>query len=145
MIGYDNLPALLDHTPNQWESMDSFLYARTQGINSKTRRVKKEKEGYIRGKTLYAECVHLTASEFKKLAARYGEKNTKRAIDKLSAWKLAKGKRYRSDYGAILSWAMGSVMGQKGAAVPEPLKRDYCPECGVAGGNHGAFCSLNKE
>ena len=37
----------------------------------------------------------------------------------MSAYKLEKGKTYKSDYGAILSWAMRSVL-EKGA-VPAPL------------------------
>jgi predicted phage replisome organizer len=65
-----------------------------------------------------APLVLLTDSELDKLEKEYGPKNTQAAIKKLSAFKLSKGKRYKSDYGAILSWAMRSVL-EKGA-VPEP-------------------------
>jgi len=148
MTGYDCLPALLDHVPNSWERPAvPVLSIRAGARNSKTRIQEKEREkgGIKGGKTSYAECVWLTASEFEKLETRYGEKNAQRMVEKLSAYKLSKGKRYKSDYGAILNWVAGAVLGAKSAAVPEPVKPEECPECHVRGGNHGAFCSRQRE
>jgi len=89
----------------------------------------------------YERLVYLSEQEHSKLLAKYGAKNTTAALTKLSVYKGSTGKTYKSDYLTILNWVMGSVMGQKGATVPAPVKPDYCPECGVGGGNHGAFCS----
>jgi hypothetical protein len=58
----------------------------------------------------FAEKVKLTISEHKKLVEKYGPKFTKICIDKLSAYKLSKGKKYDSDYGAILTWVVDEVM-----------------------------------
>lgn len=82
----------------------------------KEKELEKEKEIL---KIARAEAVLLSDAEYDKLVSEYGERNTKAAIAKLSAYKLEKGKRYKSDYGAILSWAMRSVL-EKGA-VPAPL------------------------
>jgi len=80
----------------------------------------KEKE-----KKAYGENVLLSGQEYDRLVAEYGERSTKAAIRKLSAYKLQKGKEYKSDYGAILSWAMRSVL-EKGG-VPEPTKAAPLP------------------
>ena len=135
-------------SPNQWEDSParafdfSLLYARP---NSKTRtktKKREEKERESERKEEASEGVHLTASEWEKLWRRYGMKNAKQAADKLSAYKLASGRRYKSDYAAILNWVMREVLAGKG--VPEPVKASECPECRVKGGSHGAFCSVGN-
>jgi hypothetical protein len=140
MTGYDNLPALLAHVPNSWER-EPLLYARGQGI--KTRIIKNKKEGGLGGalsKKSYAESVYLMLSEYEKLERAYGEANTRRAIQKLSAYKGANGRHYKSDYKAILNWAMAAVLGTKSAAVPEPIRTSFPhPVCDVPG--CGKVCS----
>jgi hypothetical protein len=79
-------------------------------------------------KSEFAARVTLKASEHEKLVSQYGEVNTRRAIAKLSAYKLEKGKVYKSDYGAILNWVMREILGGKGAAVPEPVRKSGPPE-----------------
>jgi hypothetical protein len=133
MIGFDNLPALLAHTSNSWER-EPLLYARAQGIKTKRIKIKKEKEGYIGGKTRYAEDVTLTVFEYEKLKTRYGETNRRRMIEKLSVAKGAKGYKYKSDYKAILNWVAAAVLGTKSAAVPEPTSTGSPhPLCDVPG------------
>jgi hypothetical protein len=82
----------------------------------------------------YAPGVLLTKEEYGKLVARSGEKTARAAIEKLSVSKAANGYKYKSDYHAILNWALGAVMGQKGGAIPAPPKQEkptLCPVCSV--------------
>ena len=90
------------------------------------------------------EGVTLKPSEHEKLVEAYGLVNTKRSYKKLSAYKLQTGKRYKSDYGAILSWVMREVVQGKGA-VPEPRgagedRGPVCDWCGMTGGKHTGGC-----
>ena len=54
----------------------------------------------------YAEFVTLTRDEYAKLCEQFGEDPTKRMIEILDNYKGAKGKRYKSDYRAILTWVV---------------------------------------
>jgi hypothetical protein len=60
-------------------------------------------------KIKYAEFVHMTENECQKLIETYGEDKTKRAVEVLDNYKGSKGKTYKSDYRAILSWVMDKV------------------------------------
>lgn len=52
----------------------------------------------------YAEYVTLTRDEYAKLCAEYSEESAKEMIDILNNYKGSKGKKYKSDYLAILAW-----------------------------------------
>ena len=54
----------------------------------------------------YAEFVTLTRDEYAKLCEEYGEDPAKRMIEILDNYKGAKGKKYKSDYRAILTWVV---------------------------------------
>ena len=54
----------------------------------------------------YAEFVTLTRDEYAKLCEQFGEDPAKRMIEILDNYKGAKGKRYKSDYRAILTWVV---------------------------------------
>ena len=54
----------------------------------------------------YAEFVTLTRDEYAKLCEQFGEDPAKRMVEILDNYKGAKGKRYRSDYRAILTWVV---------------------------------------
>ena len=54
----------------------------------------------------YADDVTLTRDEYAKLCSTYSEDGAKRMIDILSAYKGSKGKKYKSDYKAILNWVV---------------------------------------
>lgn len=69
--------------------------------------VKKEKKKVI--KTKYAEFVNMTEEEYNNLIAAHGEERTKRMISVLNNYKGAKGKTYKNDYMAILSWVVERV------------------------------------
>ena len=61
-------------------------------------------------KNKYADDVRMTETEYKKLVDKYGEDNVKKMIEKLDAYKGSKGKKYKSDYKAILSWVAGEIL-----------------------------------
>ena len=54
----------------------------------------------------YAECVTMTRDEYAKLCEKYGEDSAKRMIEILDNYKGSKGKKYKSDYKAILNWVV---------------------------------------
>lgn len=54
----------------------------------------------------YADCVTLTRDEYAKLCENYGEDAAKRMIEILDNYKGSKGKKYKSDYKAILNWVV---------------------------------------
>jgi len=91
------------------------------------RKKKEDKESNVTEtlpKSIYAESVKLSEKEYKKLIEKYGEKNIKLAIEKLSNYKVANGKKYKSDYRAILNWVMDAIHAQPRA------RPTICPDCG---------------
>ena len=54
----------------------------------------------------YAEFVTLTRDEYATLCETYGEEVAKRMIEILDNYKGSKGRKYKSDYRAILSWVV---------------------------------------
>lgn len=61
-------------------------------------------------KTIYSEFVSMTEAEYQKLVDKYGQANTQKMIDLLNNYKGANGKKYKSDYLAILNWVAGKVV-----------------------------------
>lgn len=70
--------------------------------NKNIKNVKNDKER----KNIYAENVKMKESEYKKLLDEYGQEVLDWMVEKLDNYKGAKGKRYKSDYRAILSWVV---------------------------------------
>jgi len=64
-----------------------------------------------KAKTIYADFVSMLPEEYQKLINQYGEINTKKFIDRLNAYKGSNGKKYKSDYLAILNWVVDAVLG----------------------------------
>jgi hypothetical protein len=60
-------------------------------------------------KVKYAEFVHLLPAEYDKLVAEHTEPKVARMIEVLNNYKGSKGKKYASDYMAILNWVVGRV------------------------------------
>ena len=70
-------------------------------------------------KIKYAEFVSMTKEEYEKLVSEYGETPAKGMINILDNYKGAKGKRYKEDYRAILSWVVGKYKEEN------PITTDY--------------------
>jgi phage replication O-like protein O len=87
----------------------------------------------------YAEFVSMTEEEYNKLIEKYGQEQTQKMVEKLDNFKGARGKKYKNDYRAILSWVVDAVKAvlipprkkvQKDKGIPmtlEEIKR-YFPE-----------------
>lgn len=60
-------------------------------------------------KQCFAKFVSMTNAEYKKLCSTHGKDFTEQCISKLNNYKGANGKKYKSDYRAILSWVVASV------------------------------------
>lgn len=60
-------------------------------------------------KDIYAENVRLTKKEYDTLIKDFGSYYTERFVDTLSNYKCSNGKKYKSDYRAILSWVVEKV------------------------------------
>lgn len=60
-------------------------------------------------KKSYAEFVRMTEVSYNRLIELYGEPFTKACIERLDLYKGSKGKTYKDDYRAILSWVVKRV------------------------------------
>lgn len=82
----------------------------SEGLANKNKNKNKNKE---EEKNKIREQVTLTQIEFNKLISEHGEEATNWMLDKLNAYKLSNGKKYKSDYGAILNWVVKSYKEHK--------------------------------
>ena len=62
-------------------------------------------------KNTYADFVSMLPEEYQKLIDIYSKPNTEKFIHRLNTYKGANGKKYKSDYLAILNWVVDAVMG----------------------------------
>lgn len=78
-------------------------------------------------KVQLAEFVAMTNAEHKKLLDTHGPADTQRLIEILDNYKGSSGKKYKSDYRAILSWAVDRLREEKakGACVPKAPSPAY--------------------
>lgn len=60
-------------------------------------------------KKAYSEFVRMTETSYNRLIELYGREFTEACIMKLDLYKGSKGKTYKDDYRAILSWVVNSV------------------------------------
>lgn len=81
-------------------------------------------------KSKYAEYVRMLPSEYESLCARVGKKATDKCIEVLDNYKGSKGKTYKDDYRAILSWVLEKVQKE----YPALIERDE-PSPSEEGGN----------
>lgn len=62
-------------------------------------------------KIKYAEFVTFYESEYQKLVSEFGEEATRKMISTLDNYKGSKGKKYVSDYRAVLNWVVDRIAG----------------------------------
>lgn len=79
-------------------------------------------------KTSYAEFVSLTNAEYAALVAKLGEQGARRCIELLDNYKGQSGKKYQSDYRAILNWVVGRYEEEQRQAHRGEPRRSYDPE-----------------
>jgi predicted phage replisome organizer len=78
-----------------------------------TQEKKKKKKNTEKEKEEYKPSVFLSVDEFGKLNAEYGEETANKALEHLSHYKQSSGKKYKSDYHAILTWVINAITTQK--------------------------------
>jgi len=99
-----------------------------QVVAVKESKVKKSKVNKVNKKE-YAPTVHLTEEEHQKLVELIGDKTTKNCIIRLSDFKNANGRQYKSDYYAIRKWVIKAETGKE----PTEFEKETvlkCPKCG---------------
>lgn len=75
-------------------------------------------------KMLYKDFVSMTENEYNTLVEKYGIDFVQRCIEVLDNYKGANGKKYKSDYRAILSWVVDRVIRDGMKPRPTPKKED---------------------
>lgn len=103
------------------EPPDSILSADCQQLDDnppiETKRNETEVETETKEKV--RDNVAIKRSEILKLEKEFSFEEINWMYDKLSAYKLSKGKKYKSDYGAILTWVVNSLKEEKEKNVPQ--------------------------
>ena len=82
-----------------------------------------KKKGILKKKK-YMDAVFLTTEEYEKLKEKLG-KDVDMAIEILNNYKMAKGKRYKSDYHAIFNWVIDKVKEKKKSRPDNQKEVDY--------------------
>ena len=90
-------------------------------------------------KAAYAEYVSMTNAEYAALVERYGEQAAREMIDILDNYKGSNGKKYKSDYRAILSWVAGRWEEQQAKT------RQYATNRNVNGNKGGRGFMFSRE
>ena len=78
-------------------------------INNKDNRKRGSKGKKEEEKIHFAEFVSMTNAEYYKLVSTYGKEFADQCINSLDNYKGSTGKKYKSDYRAILSWVIDKV------------------------------------
>ena len=81
----------------------------------------KEKEPQIH----FAEFVTMTNAEHEKLVSTYGKEFAGQCIEVLDNYKGSNGKKYKSDYRAILSWVVDEVKKRKNQTEAKQKKSNF--------------------
>lgn len=77
----------------------------TTNKNVRSKELKNERKDKIQ----YAEFVQMTEQEYNTIVERFGQTTADQAIQTLDDYKGASGKKYASDYRAILSWVIDKL------------------------------------
>ena len=78
----------------------------------------------------YADFVTLTRDEYSKLVEQYSEEDVKGMISVLDNYKGQNGKRYKSDYRAILNWVVNAYFERKAKGTYDTQRTGIFPGAG---------------
>lgn len=115
IVNYDSYQGdgTTDSTSNG--TTDSTTDSTTDGTLYKNDKKEKNINNIIIPKKIhFAEFVLLKKEEYDKLCNEYSEEATKRMIEILNNYKGSSGKKYKSDYLAILNWVVGRYFEENG-------------------------------
>lgn len=90
-------------------------------------------------KIKYADYVNMTEEEYEKLVAKYGKDMTARLIEVLDNYKGSSGKKYQSDYRAILNWVVDRVKEEQAKRGGTGYGRNEIPAGNNGSANPGGF------
>lgn len=82
------------------------------------------KRNELKEKLTFAENVKMTQKEYDTLVADHGERKTKAFINKLNNHKSSNGKKYKSDYHAILNWVIEAVGAGNGSTPSRNIEQE---------------------
>jgi len=83
----------------------------------------------LKQKFKYAEFVSLDNDEYSSLVAKLGsEERFNRCVEILDNYKGASGKRYKSDYRAILNWVIARLEEEENKTRPSPIQKKSVAE-----------------
>jgi len=110
--------------------LERVLLSSRKGMYTLQEKEKEKEKDKEKEKREYAPAVTLTEREYKQLVEDYGEEVAVLAIDKLSVYKMSSGKKYKSDYHALLNWVVEKVGGKDRDMLKaeQKMKREQAAE-----------------
>lgn len=122
VVNFDKYQTLTHNlTVSQHTANTQLTHSQQQ---SKKANKARKQESNNKNKIEFAEFVTMTQEEYDKLVDRIGERGTKRCIEILDNYKGSVGKKYASDYRAILNWVIARYEEEP---KPEPEPVEYIP------------------
>jgi hypothetical protein len=105
---------------------DNMVKVGINGVDSGGNATKENRREQNKNKIEYRENVSLLESEYGSLIKKFGLDFTEKCMDKLNSYKGSNGKKYKSDYLAILNWVVESVKGGiNGKGTSKQRRKDY--------------------
>ncbi len=130
IVTTDDMKKYYRHFVSKVSSLQTtFLSSLLTSIKEKKERLKKE-DIYILPKKGEFENVKLTEKEFKKLEEKFGVKETEGWIESLGQYLESKGKKFKSHYATILTWARKEEKENGNTAASERDARAFLSDMG---------------
>ena len=107
---YGRIPATYEPIPNDTDNNHiSYITNHLEEKKDNRGMGEEEEKGTFSEKIHFAEFVTMTNAEYEKLVSTYGKEFADQCIKTLDNYKGSSGKKYQSDYRAILSWVVDKV------------------------------------
>lgn len=121
----------MDSIPNSTVPNSTVPNSTVHNQKNQTRapQKRKQKKTHNPAKIPFADFVSMTNDEHTSLVARIGEQGAARCIEILDNYKGANGKKYDSDYRAILNWVIGRYEEEQARGGPKTGSKANKPVC----------------
>lgn len=107
---YERIPTIYESIPSDTDNNHiSYITNHLEEKKDNRGMGEEEKKETFSEKIHFAEFVTMTNAEYEKLVSTYSKKFADQCIKTLDNYKGSSGKKYRSDYRAILSWVVDKV------------------------------------
>lgn len=118
---YERIPTIYESIPSDTDNnYISYITNHLEEKKDNRGMGEEEKKETFSDKIHFAEFVTMTNAEYEKLVSTYSKKFADQCIKTLDNYKGSSGKKYRSDYRAILSWVVDKVK--------KDVSKDVVPE-----------------